>query len=167
MASPSTGVFVASAGLDLVAGVFGYLSSLEASSAARSRADMIRMSAEVNAQRYAEQATAQNAQRKMNYLASGVTLAGSPIDVLDTQARVAQENINAIRMGGATDALDEEQRGANAESVGRNALLGGIISATRTAGKAAYMNSLPKSDGASTGFDKNSATMAAYLFGAP
>lgn len=119
-------VFVASAGLDLLSGVFGYLAGLNAQSVANSRADMIRAEADANAQRYSEQATAQNAQRAAMYLASGVTLAGSPIDVLDKQAQIAGENAAAIRMQGETQALDEQTRGDEAEMQGRNALLGGI-----------------------------------------
>lgn len=115
-----------SAGLDVVAGVFGYLSSLNADSIARSRADMIRAAAEANAQRYGEQAERSNAERKMMYLSSGVTLAGSPIDVLDTQARIASENIASIRMQGAVEASDEEQAGKAALAKGRDALLSGF-----------------------------------------
>lgn len=147
MASTSADLFAFSAGLDAVAGVFGYLAAENARSVARSRADMIRAAAEANAQRYSEQAAAQNAQRKVMFLASGVTLAGSPIDVLDTQARVASENIASIRMGGEIDAFDEEQQGENAMVGGRNALLGGIAAGAGAAAKGAYASSLMKSPG--------------------
>ena len=56
--SSASGLFAVSAGLDLVSGVFGYLSAQNAQSVANSRADMIRMNAQANAQRYAEKATA-------------------------------------------------------------------------------------------------------------
>src|SRR5690242_11638472 len=105
MAGAAVDLFAFSAGLDAVAGVFGYLAAENAQSVANSRADMIRAAAEANAQRYSESAAAQNAQRKVMFLASGVTLQGSPIDVLDTQARIASENMAAIRMGGEVDAF--------------------------------------------------------------
>lgn len=133
MAAASTDAFAFSAGLDAVSGVFGYLTALNAQSMADSRASMMRNEAEANAQRYAEQASADNAQRKVMYLSSGVTLSGSPIDVLDTQARLASENMAAIRANGEIQAFDEEQRGEAAMVQGRNALVGGFNAGVRAA----------------------------------
>lgn len=127
--SAVAGAFVVSAGLDLVSGVFGYLSSLNAQSIAQSRADMIRMNAQANAQRYAEKAQADIAQQKVMYLASGVTLKGSPLNVLDDNIRIMSENVASIQMSGAAEALDEEQQGSNAVSSGRNAIVGGVAGA--------------------------------------
>jgi hypothetical protein len=115
-----------SAGLDVVAGVFGYLTALNASAIASSRADMIRRAADADARRYAEAAAARNAQRKVMYLASGVTLAGSPLAVLDKQAQLASEDVAAIRMGGDMRALDQETAGTESEMRGRSLLLGGL-----------------------------------------
>lgn len=115
-----------SAGLDLLSGVFSYLASVNAASAARSRADLMRAEAEANAQRYAEQAAQFEAHQKVMYLSSGVTLQGSPIDVLATTARIATENIAAIKMHGAVEAADEDMTGVNAEAMGRGALIGGV-----------------------------------------
>ncbi len=142
MAAASTVAIGVSAGLDVVSGVFGYLSSLNAASVARDRADMIRMEADANAQRYAERAQADRAQRKVMFLASGVTVSGSVIDELDNDARVASENLHAIRMGGATAAFDQEQQGENALVGGRNALLGGISAGAGAVAKGAYLNSI-------------------------
>lgn len=125
------GLYASSAGLDLVSGVFGFLSSMEAASAASSRADMIRAEANANAQRYSEQAVAHSAQTKTMFLASGVTLAGSPLAVLDSQARIAKENYDSILQGGQTEALDAEQRGTAAEMRGRDALVGGFAGASK------------------------------------
>lgn len=128
--SAASGMFAVSAGLDLVSGVFGYLSAQNAQSVANSRADMIRMNAQANAQRYAEKAAADIAQQKVMFLASGVTLQGSPIDVLDEHIRLASEDVQSIEMSGAAEALDEEQTGHNAMTTGRNALIGGVSAAT-------------------------------------
>lgn len=133
--SAASGMFAVSAGLDLVSGVFGYLSSLNAQAVARSRADMIRNEAQANAQRYAEKASADIAQQKVMYLASGVTLQGSPIDVLDNHIRLASEDVSSIEMSGAAEALDVEQQGSNALTQGRNALIGGVSAATGVAAK--------------------------------
>lgn len=146
-----SGLYATSAGLDLVSGVFGFLSSMEANDAAQSRAQMIRQESEANAQRYAEQAAAHSAQTKVMFLASGVTLAGSPIDVLDNQARLAKENEDSILMSGAAEALDTAQRGVAAEIKGRNALVGSFAGAS---------NNLYKGFGFSTGFGKGAAADA-------
>lgn len=165
----ATAMFATSAGLDLVSGVFGYLTALNAESIARSRADMIRAASEANAQRYAERAQAQIAQQKVMFLASGVTLAGSPIDVLDKSAQIASENIQSIRMNGAVDAFDEEQKGENAATAGRNALLGGIAQGAGAVAKGAFLKTIRPStpDNAPTGFgDISAQAFYASEFGA-
>ena len=144
--SAGSGMFAVSAGLDVVSGVFGYLNARIADQIAQTRADMIRQAAQANAQRYMEKATADIAQQKVMYLASGVTLSGSPIDVLDDHIRLAQNDAASIVMSGAADAADQNQAGANALNSGRNALIGGLAAATDNIGKAtrtpAYMQSI-------------------------
>lgn len=127
--SAAAGAYGVSAGLDLLSGVFGYLTSMENASIARSRADLVRAEAESNAQRYEEQAAQFEAHTKVMYLSSGVTLAGSPVDALATEARIANENAASIRMGGQAQALDQEVAGTNAENTGRAALAGGVNAA--------------------------------------
>lgn len=156
-----------SAGLDLVSGVFGYLNSLNAASVANSRADMIRAEADANAQRYSERATAFKAQQKLMFLASGVKVSGSVIDVLDNSARLAAENIAAIRAGGAVEAFDQEQVGQNALTTGRNALLGGIDNAAGATIKAAFLTGfgstkLPAPGGGTQAGDPGGATGLNY-----
>jgi hypothetical protein len=136
------GAFVISAGLDLLSGVFGFLSSLNAASEAKSQASLIMTEAEANAQRYSEQAAQSEAQQKVMYLASGVTLAGSPVDALATSARIANENIAAILMGGEQEASNQNMAGVNASNQGRNALIGGIDQAVNTGFKAALVGSV-------------------------
>lgn len=119
---------IATAGLDVVSGVFGYLAAQSAASVASSRADLIRTEAQANADRYSAQAAQFEAQEKVMYLASGVKLAGSPVDALATTANIAQQNINAILMGGETEAMDQEIIGVNDQMKGRDALLSGVDS---------------------------------------
>lgn len=139
-------MFAVSAGLDVISGVFGYLNSNIADQIAQTRADMIRQAAQANAQRYMEKAKADVAQQKVMYLASGVTLSGSPIDVLDDNIRLAKENAASIVMSGEADAVDQSQSGANALNSGRNALIGGLAAATDNIGRAtrtpAYMQNI-------------------------
>jgi hypothetical protein len=127
----------ASAGLDMLSGLFGYLASEQAAALADSRGRMLRLEAEAEAQRYGEQARGLRAQTKLAYLKSGVALSGSPLDVLDADMLTAQENISAIQARGAADQLDAENQGAQALASGRNALLSGI---TGGIGKLAWAN---------------------------
>lgn len=122
----AAGAYGVSAGLNLLSGVFGFLSAQNAASIAQSRGDLIRIEAEANAQRYAEQAAQFKAHEKVMYLSSGVKLSGSPVDALATTARVANENMAAIRMEGDSKAMDEQTLGSNLESQGRAALAGGF-----------------------------------------
>lgn len=116
----------ASAGLDILSGLFGYFTAQEAAATAESRGRMIRLEAEADATRYKEQATAIHAQTKLAYLKSGVELSGSPLDVLDRDVLTAQENISAIRAKGAAGQMDAESQAAGAMATGRGALLSGV-----------------------------------------
>lgn len=123
---PAAAAYDVSAGLDLMSGVFGFLAAQQNASVARSRAELVRIEAEANAQRYAEQAAQFEAHEKVMYLASGVKLAGSPVAALATTARVANENIAAIRMQGDADAMALQTGAVNDENKGRAALVGGF-----------------------------------------
>lgn len=149
--SPAAGdMYALSAGLDAVSGVFGYLASLNNFDIAQSRAQMIMNAAYADARRYGEQADANLALMKAGYLASGVTLSGSPIDALDKQAQISKENENSIIMSGETEAMDQTQQGYNALTAGRNALLGGITSASNALNKG-FAPTIPVAGGG-TGF---------------
>jgi len=128
----------ASSAMDLIGGLFGYLASKEAAGAAESRARMIRMEADADAQRYAEQARGFNAKQRLAYLKSGVELSGSPLDVLDDDMLTAEANIASIRASGAARALGAEGEAAQARIGGRNALIAGISGGMGKVAMAAY-----------------------------
>ena len=114
---------------------------------------MLRMEAEADAQRYAEQADRFRATQKLSYLKSGVTLDGSPLDILDETARVSAENLSAMR---ARAQAEQNQMNAQAEgfrSQGRAALLGGAANAASTLAIAGYksgVNARTAADNGST-----------------
>lgn len=132
MAATALMFAAADATLNILSGVFGYLAAKEATRAAQSRARMIRDEANADAQRYAEQARGFAASQRMAYVKSGVLLTGSPLDVLDHDILIAQENISTIRARGAAQALGAENEAAAARISGRSALVGGIAGAFRT-----------------------------------
>lgn len=142
----AAGAYGVSAGLNLLSGVFGFLAAQNAADIAQSRGDLIRIEAEANAQRYAEQASQFKAHEKVMFLSAGVKLSGSPVDVLATTARVAHENMEAIKMAGEARAMDQEVLASNLESEGRAALVGGF---SRAVGQGI------KSYAAASGNDKN------------
>lgn len=125
----------ASAGLDILSGLFGYFAAEEAAQAAESRGRMIRMEAEADATRFGEQARQFKATQKLAFLKSGVTLDGSPLDILDETARVAEENMSAIRARGAAGQLDADGVATQARLSGRGALVSSI---SKGAGKIAW-----------------------------
>lgn len=119
------------AGLDILAGLFGYFAGEQAAQAAESRSNLLRLEAEADAVRYAEEARRFRGTQSLAYLKSGVTLEGSPLDVLDEDARIASENLSAIRARGAARAQDELYRASELRGRGRSALLSGVSSAAR------------------------------------
>ena len=121
-----------SSALDLMGGYFGYLASQEMAAVAESRGRMLRLEADTDAVRYAEQARSLRGSQALAYLKSGVKLEGSPLDVLDHDALIAQENISAIRAGGRARQLEQENTGAQARAAGRAAFLQAISGGMRT-----------------------------------
>lgn len=145
----------ASAGLDLLGGLFGYFASQEAAQIAESRGRMLLMEAEEDAQRYAEQARGVRAQTKLAFLKNGVALTGSPLDVLDHDARVAEENISAIRARGRAGALDADSQALQVRLAGRSALLSGLTSGAGKLAWGSYQSGKNKLDAA--GIEKDMA----------
>ena len=127
MASPALIFAGASAGLDALSGLFGYLASEDQAAVSESRGRMLRLEAETEAQRYGEQAETFRATQALSYLKSGVQLTGSPLDVLDETARRAAEDISAIRAQGLASQVEQENLGREARARGRMALVGGLL----------------------------------------
>ncbi len=140
----------ASSALDLMNGLFSYLASKEMAGISESRGRMIRMEAEADAQRYAEQARGFRATQKLAYLKSGVELSGSPLDVLDETSRVTEENLSAIRARGAAGQLDQNMEATQTRVAGRAALISGIARATSTMGQGLYQGMSTANDSAPT-----------------
>ncbi len=133
-------------------GLFSYLASQEMSDIAESKGRMLRAEAEADAVRYAEQARSLRGQQAVSYIKSGVTLEGSPLDVLDHDALVAQENISAIRARGAAGELEQLNQAAAARIAGRNAFIAGITGGAKTMSNAFALGSkLPAGGGGGMG----------------
>ena len=134
----------ASAGLDILSGLFGYFVAQEAAGIAESRGRLLRLEAEADAQRYAEAARGFSAKQRLAYLKSGVYLSGSPLDVLDRDMLTAEENISAIRARGAAGQLDAEGQAAQERLSGRQALISGITGGVGKVAMASYLSGKTK-----------------------
>lgn len=118
----------ASIGLEALNGLFGYFTSKAAAGIAESRSRLLRMEAEADAQRFQEQVQTFKAMQSVAFLKKGVTLEGSPLDILDETARVASENLSAARSRSESQILDAKSDASAAITRGRTALLAGITS---------------------------------------
>lgn len=128
----------ASAGIQALSGLFGFMASQQMAAISESRGRMLRDEADADAERYRIQADNFKADQKLAYLKSGVTLEGSPLDVLDETARQATENINAIRSRGRAQQLDADAEGAATLAQGRGALIGGLAGGISSMARASY-----------------------------
>jgi hypothetical protein len=131
----------ASAGLSLLSGLFGYMAAEDAAEVAESRGRLLRVEAEADAERYAEQARGFKATQKLAYLKSGVELEGSPLDILDETARVASENISAMRARGQAQQIDAEAQAGALRGQGRAGLIGSVAGGISTLAQAGYRSS--------------------------
>lgn len=139
--SAGAGFGIAAGFMDILGGLFGYFSSLQAGRAAQSKARLIRAEAEYDAIRYGEKARNFKASQTQAYLKSGVKIEGSPLDILDETSRVAQENMNAIRARGAAQGGEYESQASALRNQGRGALISGISSGVRSAWMSGAFNS--------------------------
>ena len=141
MAGPAMMYAGASAGLDLLSGLFGYFASQEAAGIAESRGRMLRLEAEDEATRYAEQGRKFEARQRLAYLKNGVELSGSPLDVLAETVRTTQEDLSAIRARGRAGQAGQNHIARQTRATGRNALLSGILGGAKTMAQAGYQSS--------------------------
>jgi len=126
ISNTALGFGVATAGLDILSGVFGFLAGGEIAAIQQSRSRMIRLESEADAQRFIEQAEGFKARQKLAFLKAGVPLTGSPLDILDETVRVTSENLSAIRAGAAARVEGARIRATETRLRARAALLSGF-----------------------------------------
>ncbi len=135
------------AGLSAVSAVSQIASGLGANSAAKqqsqnalfdaqNRGTEIARTTAMQANEEKKEADSALRRQKLAYLASGVTLQGSPLLVMEETRRKGQENVDEILKAGSsmgTAVLSEGRQSANAAKLsGRQALIGGITGAVGT-----------------------------------
>ncbi len=121
-------------GSSLVSAAGSIAGGFSANSAAKQEANLQRDQANLalknandNAEVYAYNATDFVQRQKVSYLANGVTLEGSPTDVLQNTTTQSQKNVQAILDRGAAEYNLGMRSAAQTQAKGRAALIGGLI----------------------------------------
>lgn len=81
-----------------------------------------------------------NAQKKLNYLARGVTLSGTPMSILASDVKLQDEELKAVTDSGAARSRYLQQVGANKRAEGRSKLIGSLFDAGLAIGNYATSN---------------------------
>lgn len=129
-----TGLSILSAGSSILGGLQGLMAGNQQADAARATAEMqareqVRVTArEAEMERQQVEDTVRR--QKLAYMASGVSLEGSPLLVMEETRRRGAENINEIVQGGAYGAASARTEGRiraqQAKSAGRREFISGI-----------------------------------------
>ena len=119
-------------GLNVMEGIFGMTAADAQAGALKSQLGLMRAESEADIARYAESAQALKAEQSVRFLKSGVTLEGSPLEILDETVRVSGENISAMRAKTTADIMGVKSKASAIRGQGRAALVDGISKAATT-----------------------------------
>jgi len=140
------GMVTALAAVAAASGIYGGIQAQKegdkqarlAESAAAERATETRRQTERSAEIEQRNIDQTEDRQRLNYLASGVTLEGSPLLKLEETRRLGAENIDEIQKAGEAGAkaqlTEGRTRAQAAKSTGRQALISGITGAAGTLG---------------------------------
>jgi len=94
--------------------------------------------AQAEAQRVANDRRKFRKKQKLAFLKNGISLAGSPLLVLEETIRESQAEVNAIARRGTAQARLSFQQAAITRSAGRAALIGGFFGAAKIGAAGAF-----------------------------
>ena len=129
-AKGALGLSALGGGLDILGGLFGFFGAGSEADIAESRANILRLEAEADGERFAEQGERFKAEQAVRFLKSGVKLSGSPLVILDETVRLSAENLSAFRARSAQEVLDVRLGASRTRARGRTALLAGVAGGT-------------------------------------
>lgn len=137
MGAAAVPIFVAATAVSVGASIMGGIAANNAAKAeARNLEEQGRLAQEEHnreAARRAEEVRKFHRTQSLAFLKNGVTLAGSPLLVLDETMTQGQEEVNAISKSGDAQRTLYNQRAAQTVNSGRAALIGGIGQAAGSA----------------------------------
>jgi len=123
------------AGLQLLGGIFSMSAADAQAGAMRDQLGLLKAESEADIARYAAEAKDFKARQAQAFMKSGVTLEGSPLEILDETTRISTENIAAMRARTATQLRDVKNKAAAIRAGGRAALIQGVAGAAGTLAK--------------------------------
>lgn len=139
-----TTLLIAAVGATAFSATSSIAGGINANSAAKQEAELQQQQAELSLKNAKDNATVeaynstQLVQRqKVAYLANGVSLEGSPSEVLKNTTDLSQQNVQAILDRGLNEYNLGQQQAAQTRNKGRAALVGGVTDAVRTTATAA------------------------------
>ncbi len=94
------------------------------------QAQLVAQQAELDAINQAREGRRFAADQEQQYLSSGVTMEGTPADVVAESRRLAQQEVNALVNRGKTEAKNLRTNALRTRQAGRQALLGGVANAS-------------------------------------
>lgn len=122
-----------SMGLNVLEGVFAKSAADAQAQSMRDQISLVRAESEADIARYAENTKEFKTKQAMAYMKSGVSLEGSPLDILDETIRVSGENINAMRAKTNAEIQGIKGKATATEGQGRAALVAGFGRAANNA----------------------------------
>lgn len=128
----TTALLGASAGLDIFSALMGMRAADIENKSLREQARLLQAESEADIARYGRETAAFKAEQSVRYLKSGVTLEGSPLEVLDETTRVASENISAMRARAAMEAQQLRAKGRSLQAASRLEFLKSVAGAGAT-----------------------------------
>lgn len=138
MADPISAIFIGSAIAGVGSKVYsGYQQNQAAKREASLMEDQGRIEQEeaaAEAQRRADEVRKFSRVQGLSFLKNGVSLAGSPLLVLDETLTQGQQEVDAITRSGDAKRTLYNRKAANTRASGRSALLGGVLEGATSAG---------------------------------
>lgn len=132
MTALAIGSTVLSAGGSIYGGMQASQSAKEEAALQRQQGDLAAAEASRNATDEAYNQTQNVTRQKMAFLANGVTLEGSPLEVLAETKNQGQRSVNAILQQGAAQKNLSYQSAQVTQNKGRAALISGVLQAGST-----------------------------------
>ena len=121
-----------SAGTQILGGIAAANQASFEADVAKGNAQIAKQQAAMEAERLRRDTQRRLGATKAAFGASGVTLAGAPIEVIADQASVGEEDAQLILFGGQAKSRQELANAAGAKSRGQQSLIGGLGSAAGT-----------------------------------
>lgn len=123
-------------GMSMAGGIMDIFGGMQANSAygaeagaLKAQANQAIREAQINAEAKANEVRQFAGQQQEEYSSSGVTMAGTPAEVLADTRKRGQTEVDAIARRGAFQAQLMRTQANQAKAAGRNAMLGGIFKA--------------------------------------